>query len=176
MLYLPRPSVWLFWHDHLLRPGSRVLDVACGEGRHALTAAQRGAEVTALDRDSAQLDIGREAASRLDVKVDWRQVDLTEPWPELGGFDLVLVFNYLDRPRMKEILARVTPGGFLIMETYLIGQRALGWGPASDEHLLHPGELTGLVAPLEVVHGREVHEPVEGGRTRVVASVVAEKR
>jgi SAM-dependent methyltransferase len=38
-----------------LRPGDRVLDLGCGGGRHAYEAARRGARVTALDLDLAEL-------------------------------------------------------------------------------------------------------------------------
>ena len=175
VLYLPRPSSWLLWHDYLVRPGMRVLDVACGEGRHSLRCAQWGARVTALDRDEAKLELGREAAARLGVSVDWRSVDLEGEWPELGVFEVVLVFNYLDRARMPHLLDLVAPKGLLLMETYLEWQRPLGWGPTSDNHLLRPGELARLVAPLDIVHGREVFEPVEANKVRAVASVVAER-
>jgi hypothetical protein len=62
------------------------------------------------------------------------------------------------------------------METFLEAQREAGWGPTSERHLLHPGELARLVAPLTVVHGREVFETVDAERWRAVASVVAQKR
>jgi hypothetical protein len=61
------------------------------------------------------------------------------------------------------------------METFLTAQRHFGWGPTSDEHLLLPGELARLVAPLEVLHGREALEPIDAERWRAVASVVARK-
>jgi hypothetical protein len=83
------------------------------------------------------------------------------------------MFNYLDRARMPEIVDLVAPPGLLMMETFLTGQRELGWGPASDDHLLHPGELASLVQPLRVLHGREALEPVDAERWRAVASVVA---
>jgi SAM-dependent methyltransferase len=38
-----------------LAPGQRVLDFGCGGGRHALEAMRRGAAVTALDADRAEL-------------------------------------------------------------------------------------------------------------------------
>jgi hypothetical protein len=72
--------------------------------------------------------------------------------------------------------ARLAPGGFLMMETYLTAQRELGWGPTSDDHLLRPGELAGLVAPLTIVHGREVLEAIDAERWRAVASVLAVKK
>jgi SAM-dependent methyltransferase len=151
----------------------RVLDLACGEGRHSLAAALLGAEVVAVDRDETRLATGRELAAVHELDVDWRVVDLEGPWPELGRFDAVLVFNYLDRARMPEICDLVAPRGLLMMETFLTGQRELGWGPASEDHLLHPGELARLAAPLRILHGREALEPIDAERWRAVASVVA---
>jgi SAM-dependent methyltransferase len=154
----------------------RVLDLACGEGRHSLAAAALGAQVTALDRDEERLAAAREAAQERGLEVDWRVADLEGPWPELDGFDGVLVFNYRDRARMPELKARRAPGGFLLMETFLTAQRELGWGPTSDDHLLRPGELAGMVAPLTIVHGREVLEAIDAERWRAVASVLAVKK
>ncbi len=151
----------------------RVLDLACGEGRHALAAAILGAETVGVDRDERRLATARELADAHGLAVDWRVADLEESWPDLGRFDAVLVFNYLDRARMPEIRDLVAPGGLLIMETFLTGQRELGWGPTSEDHLLGPGELARLAAPFTVVHGREVLEPVDAERWRAVASVVA---
>ena len=151
----------------------RVLDLACGEGRHGLAAAILGAEVVGIDRDETRLATARELAAAHQLTVDWRVVDLEGPWPDLGDFDAVLVFNYLDRARMPAIRELVAPGGLLMMESYLTRQRELGWGPTSDDHLLRPGEIARLAAPLRVLHGREVLEPVDAERWRAVASVVA---
>jgi tellurite methyltransferase len=129
--------------------------------------------VTALDRDPGKLGLGRARAGAAGLSIDWREVDLEGEWPELGLFDAVLVFNYLDRAIMPRILRLVAPGGLLIMETFLDAQREAGWGPTSDAHLLRPGELARLAAPLRIVHGREVLEPVDAERWRAVASVVA---
>jgi 2-polyprenyl-3-methyl-5-hydroxy-6-metoxy-1,4-benzoquinol methylase len=154
----------------------RVLDVACGEGRHSLLAAQLGAEVVAIDRDSDRLARARARAAAAGLSIDWRELDLEATWPELGDFDAVLVFNYLDRARMPRILGLIAPSGLLIMETFLAAQLDLGWGPTSANHLLRPGELARLVAPLQVVHGREAIETVDSERWRAVASIVAKKQ
>jgi SAM-dependent methyltransferase len=172
---MPRPSTWFLWHAHRIGAGIRVLDLACGEGRHSLAAARLGARVTGIDRDETRLAVARELAEAQELEVDWRIVDLEGPWPELGDFDAVLVFNYLDRARMPEIHRLVAPGGLLMMESFLTGQRELGWGPTSDDHLLRPGELARLAAPLRILHGREVLEPVDAERWRAVASVVARR-
>jgi tellurite methyltransferase len=150
-----------------------VLDLACGQGRHSLAAAKLGHHVVAIDRDPLKLARGRELAAAMGVSLDWRELDLEGEWPNLGTFEAVLVFNYLDRASMPRILRLVAPGGLLIMETFLDAQREAGWGPTSDSHLLRPGELSRLVAPLKVIHGREVVEPVDSGRWQAVASILA---
>jgi SAM-dependent methyltransferase len=172
---IPRPSTWFLWHAHRLRPGAAVLDLACGEGRHSLAAATLGARVTGVDRDETRIATARELAEAQNLSIEWRIVDLEGPWPDFGGFDAVLLFNYLDRTRMPDICELVAPGGLLMMETFLTLQRELGWGPTSDDHLLRPGELAGLVSPLRILHGREVLEPIDAERWRALASVVAQK-
>jgi 2-polyprenyl-3-methyl-5-hydroxy-6-metoxy-1,4-benzoquinol methylase len=159
-----------------MHPGARVLDLACGEGRHSLAAAALGAVVVGVDRDPARLAIARDRATRAGLSIVFREVDLEGDWPDLGSFDAVLVFNYLDRASMPRMLQLLSPGGLLIMETYLEAQRDAGWGPTSDKHLLRPGELARLVAPLRVMHGREALENVGSSRWRAVASIVAQKR
>jgi 2-polyprenyl-3-methyl-5-hydroxy-6-metoxy-1,4-benzoquinol methylase len=168
-----RPSTWFVWHAHRIRPGARVLDLACGEGRHSLAAAALGAKVVGVDRDPLKLGTARGRAAVASLSIDWRELDLEGEWPELGVFDAVLVFNYLDRANMQRILQLVAPGGLLFMETFLEAQREAGWGPTSSAHLLRPGELTRLVAPLTVVHGREALETVDAEHWRAVASVIA---
>jgi SAM-dependent methyltransferase len=150
-----------------------VLDLACGEGRHSLAAASLGAAVIGLDRDGKRLALARERAVEAGLSIEWLELDLDGAWPDLGSFDAVLVFNYLDRASMPRILRLLSPGGLLIMETFLEAQLDAGWGPTSEKHLLRPGELAGLVAPLTVVHGREAIETVDSSRWRAVASIVA---
>jgi 2-polyprenyl-3-methyl-5-hydroxy-6-metoxy-1,4-benzoquinol methylase len=150
--------------------------MACGEGRHSLAAAELGAHVVAIDRDPLKLARARERAADAGVSIDWKELDLEGAWPELGTFDAVLVFNYLDRASMPRILQVVAPGGLLMMETFLEAQREAGWGPTSESHLLRPGELSRLVTPLTVMHGREALETLDAGRWRAVASIVAKKQ
>jgi hypothetical protein len=76
---------------------------------------------------------------------------------------------------MPNVVEAVAPGGLLMAETFLEAQKAFGWGPSSDEHLLRSGELFKLVAPLVTLHGREVVEAVDSARWSAIASVLAKR-
>jgi SAM-dependent methyltransferase len=49
------PSRWVRRFAPLIVPGGRVLDLACGSGRHSLILAQQGFQVEAVDRDAAAI-------------------------------------------------------------------------------------------------------------------------
>ncbi|HSR15365.1 MAG TPA: class I SAM-dependent methyltransferase [Gemmatimonadales bacterium] len=155
--------------------GARVLDIACGTGRHSLAAAALGAEVTGVDRDASRLEAARAEARERGLTVTWLEWNLETDLPPLGTFDVLLIFDYLDRDRMPALLEFLRPGGMLMMETFLEDQRAFDWGPTSEAHLLRRGELPQLVQPLEILHGREAIEPLGGVQLSAVASVLARK-
>lgn len=72
-------------------PGDAVLDVACGTGNVAITAARRGADVTGLDITPAMLEAARENAALAGVTdVDWHEGDATDlPFAD-DAFDVTL--------------------------------------------------------------------------------------
>ena len=55
--------------------GSHVLDVAAGNGNTALAASRRGAIVTALDPSQAQIEQGRQRATRESSPIAWVRAD-----------------------------------------------------------------------------------------------------
>ncbi len=61
-----------------LPPGSRILDMGCGTGRHSVELARRGYLMTGVDISSGMLDEARKAANEANVKVDWIHADATE--------------------------------------------------------------------------------------------------
>lgn len=139
---LAAPSSWLTRWAHLIRPGGRVLDLACGGGRHAAWLAARGFAVLAVDRDA-------EAVAGLPAGIEGRVADLEQgAWPlvDAGRFDAVVVANYLHRPLWPHLLDALAPGGVLIYETFAAGNETVG-KPSRPDFLLRPGEL------LEVTRG-----------------------
>ncbi len=59
-----------------LNPGAKVLDMACGAGRHSILFAQEGFHVTAVDLSENLLKVAKCAAEDSGVKVDFVESDL----------------------------------------------------------------------------------------------------
>jgi SAM-dependent methyltransferase len=132
---MTQPSAWIQRWSPLVAPGAKVLDLACGAGRHVRWFADRGAQVTAVDRDA-------EALAGLAGMARTIQADIehgTWPLPD-ECFDAVVVTNYLWRPLVPRILDSIGPDGVLLYETFTHGQAAVG-RPARADFLLEPGEL-----------------------------------
>ncbi len=165
------PAPWLVDNVDLLPDTGRVLDLACGKGRHALLLAAAGFAVTAVDRDADALDRLRAQALRLELDVRVQVVDLEAPDVEFGAdrFDLIVVTRYLHRPLVPHLVSALAPGGILIYETFLVSQAGRG-RPSNPAFLLEPGELVALVRPLEILRARE--GDVDGA---MVSSVVARR-
>ena len=141
-------------------PGQRrALDVAMGRGRHAIVLGQAGFRVFGVDVkfDAVREAAGRAAAHGLTV-CGWC-ADLTEyPLPR-ESFELVLVTRYLQRDLFASIREAVAPDGVVVYETFTVNQCALGAGPTSPDHLLHPGELRERFSVFEILFYEEVLAP-----------------
>ena len=166
------PASWLTDNADLLPRGGRVLDVACGRGRHALWLAARGFDVHAVDRNADAVAEVIAEASRLGLVVKAEVVDLeTAPPPSFGSreYDLVLGFNYLHRPLMPALREAVKPGGRIFYETFTTRQAERGH-PRNPAFLLRDGELAELMAPFTILRSRE--GDIDG---RFIASIIAER-
>jgi 2-polyprenyl-3-methyl-5-hydroxy-6-metoxy-1,4-benzoquinol methylase len=54
-----------------LPPGSRILDIGCGTGRHSVELAKRGFKVTGVDISPQMLAEAEKAAAQAGVKINW---------------------------------------------------------------------------------------------------------
>lgn len=135
------PSAWVARWAAQIPQGGRVLDVACGSGRHAAFLARHGFMVEGVD-----IDLSACAAMQ---KVSLIQADLENaPWPfAVGAYKGVVVTNYLHRPLFPRLIEALAPGGVLIYETFALGNERYG-RPKNPNFLLLPGEL------LEVARGK----------------------
>jgi ubiquinone/menaquinone biosynthesis C-methylase UbiE len=96
--------------------GARVLDVGCGTGVVALTAARTGASVSGLDLTPELLARARENTAVMGLDVDWREGDAESlPYAD-AEFDVVVSqFGHMFAPRpelaVSEMLRVLKPGG-----------------------------------------------------------------
>lgn len=141
------PSPWVCRWAGLIRPGGRVLDVACGRGRHLRYLRSLGLAVVGVDCDEAAV-AALKGAGGIEIHV----ADLEAgPWPFApGGFDAVVVTNYLHRPLFRHLIDSLRSGGVLIYETFALGNERYG-RPSNLEFLLRPNELLHCVEPLALV-------------------------
>jgi ubiquinone/menaquinone biosynthesis C-methylase UbiE len=106
-----------------VRAGQKALDVGCGTGVVAVTAARAGAQVTGLDLTPALLEKARENARIAGVSIDWREGDAESlPFGD-GAFDIVLSqFGHIFAPRpevaIAEMLRVLKPGGTIAFATW----------------------------------------------------------
>jgi len=129
-------SPWLSQHlSHI--PNGRILDLACGGGRHSRFLLQQGFQVTALDKDISGL---ADIADLPGLTLLEHDLECGAPWPFAQAFDAILVFNYLHRPLFNTLAEAIRPGGLLIYQTFMAGNEAYG-RPRSERFLLQPDEL-----------------------------------
>ena len=130
-------SPWVSRFSTLIPGDGKVLDLACGGGRHTRLLASLGYAVEAVDRDPSGVDDLADAGL-----VHVQQADLEAGiWPyDQCAFSGIVVTNYLFRPRLPELLASLAECGVLIYETFMIGNEAYG-KPSNPDFLLQPQEL-----------------------------------
>lgn len=121
----------------------RALDLACGLGHNSIWLAQNGWDVDAVDVSDRGLQVADEVARANRARVQWIAADIDSWRPEIPGYDIALVFRFLERESTPRIIREtLRPGGWVIYETF---SRAHFDRP--DNHLrnldytLAPGEL-----------------------------------
>ena len=115
-----------FFVDRLgLEPRARVLDLACGHGRHAVELAARGFRVTGIDISEPSLAIARERAAERHAEIELAQLDMRELASE-SEYDAVLnlhsAFGYFpsgeeDLHVLERIACGLVRGGHFLIDT-----------------------------------------------------------
>jgi len=138
------PSETLVAAVSVLVPG-RALDLACGQGRHAVWLAEHGWQVTAVDFSAVALGNARQLARERSVSCRWVAADLLEFEPEPEAFDLVIL-SYVHVPRSdrRKILAAASRalarGGTLLLIGLDRSNLEHGHGGPTNPAVLYDGE------------------------------------
>lgn len=155
-----------------IAPG-RALDLATGKGRNALFLAELGFDVVAIDISMVALEAARKRADAKSLRVSWRQEDLETLTLSEDCYDLVLNFNYLQRSLIPQIKTALKAGGYVIFDTYLVDQQAIGH-PKNPAYLLDHNELLQHFREFRVLYYRE-GKITEKGVAAFRASILAQK-
>lgn len=111
------------------KPGWRILDLACGYGRHAIPLARRGFRVTGYDQSADYIAQARRAAADAGVEVALEQLDM-RTLAARDQFDAVLSMStslaFYDEATHRDLFGRIhaacKPGG-----VFLFDQANLFW-------------------------------------------------
>jgi cyclopropane fatty-acyl-phospholipid synthase-like methyltransferase len=146
-----------FLADHLeLQPGMSVLDVPCGNGRHAIELARQGVRMTGVDISTGFLEEARGNTPGIElVQRDMRNL----PWT--SRFDAAYCwgnsFGYFDHDNCQRFLdavaAALKPGGRFILESGAVTESLIS--TFQPERKLQIGDLDFLSrGAYDVVEGR----------------------
>lgn len=131
-----------------IAPGTEVLDLCCGIGRHSLELARRGYRVTGVDRTAAYLQTARDRADAEGLSVEWVQADMREfvrPEAYAAALNVYTSFGFFEDPAedrrvLENLLCSLKPGGRLLLD--VMGKEVLArifiprdWQELSDGSL-----------------------------------------
>ena len=169
-------SADLVWQLLDLRPGLRVLDLACGHGTLANALAARGCQVTALDSSAVFLDRARADAATMGVPVEYVAGDMRELPDWTDRFDRLVnwttAFGYFDDPTNRAVLAEMArvlrPGGRLAIDLDNLPKFLASYTPSRITATRDNGDMLVDRHHLDALTGRfEIHRTViRDGRAR----------
>ena len=126
---------------------AKILDLACGKGRHSKFLSNLGYNVVAADIDQEKLNHfnGKLIQKRV---IDLENVN---NWPlEKKKFNVIIVTNFLNRAIFPLIISSIKKDGYLIYETFSEGHQRIG-RPTNPKYILKPRELLRLSNKMQLV-------------------------
>jgi len=152
-----------------LKPGTHVLDVACGTGNLALPAARTGAVVTGVDLAPNLVEQARENARREGLNAQFDEGDAEAlPYPDASFDAVITMFGAMFAPRPELVAAelkRVTrPGGLIAMANWTPGGFIGQMFKITSAHIPPPA---GMASPVLWGVEEKVRERLSEGISKV---------
>jgi SAM-dependent methyltransferase len=137
-----------------IHPGTRLLDLGCGAGRHAFEAARRGAQVVALDMDRAELEqvtaiaaaMAEAGELQLPASIAVSVGDATQmPFAD-DSFDIVIAAEVMehipaDQVAIGEVARVLRPGGVAAVTVPAWLPERICWLLSDDYHNVPGGHI-----------------------------------
>jgi SAM-dependent methyltransferase len=160
-----------------LKPGASVLDLCCGQGRHAVQLAKRGMRVTGLDLNAEYLELAKKSAESSKVEIETVAGDMRKI-PYANKFDAIVnmysSFGYLESEaedlKVLESAAKALKAGGRLLLDMLNREWAIDnyiqndWHTGADGTLYVERRDLDLAASRMHVHFIVVDAPPKGGR------------
>ena len=180
-LWSDRPNRTVVAELSGLAPG-RALDLACGEGRHAVMLAGLGWDVTGVDFPEIAIAKARARSVEEELDIQFVCADLLRYDPEPAAFDLVLVV-YLQIPSaerrlvLAEAASALARGGSLVLLGHDLTNLAEGVGGPSDPEVLYtPDDIAAELPDLEIEKAERVLRDVAGADRPAIDALVRARR
>ncbi len=148
-----------------LKPGERVLDVACGSGNTAIPAARAGAVVTGADIATNLLEQGRARAAAEGLTIQFAEGDAENLPYDDASFDVVVtMFGAMFAPRPEvtaaELIRVCRPGGRIAMANWTLEGHIGEMFKATGKHVPPPPNMP---SPLKWGDEATVRERLRDG-------------
>jgi tellurite methyltransferase len=138
----PEPSSILTKYWSLASVG-KALDIACGNGRNSIFLAEKGFEVDAVDISKMATD--HLAGLNPNINVICTDLDTWEI--PSNRYELIVNIRFLDRRLFPMIQSGLKPGGILIFESFMDGEK--------DKYVLKKNELLRAFLSFRIVYYEE---------------------
>lgn len=159
----------------------RVLDLGCGVGNLAVSAARRGCSVVALDASATAIEHLRRVAASEGLDIEARQADLrhytiAEEFDTIVSIGLLMFFDCANARRsLADIQAYVNEGGTAIVNVLVEGTTYLDMFDADSHCLFARDELAARFAHWRVTHMEFSEFEAASDRIKSFATVMASK-
>ena len=150
-------SEWIFNQIKSLKFKKKIklLDFASGNGRNCIPISKKNIDITAIDKDQEKLNKYKSFENINTICFD---LETTEEWPLFREYyDVIIVVNYLHRPKIKKLVNLLKKNGLLFYETFSLGNEKYG-SPMNPNFLLKDNELLDIfgqeLLPLSFYDGQ----------------------
>ena len=133
-------SEWIFNQIEALNINKKInlLDFASGNGRNCIPLLNKNISVTAIDKDQEKLN---KIKNFNNVNTICFNLETKERWPlDKEFYDVIIVVNYLYRPKIEKLINLLKKNGILFYETFSQGNEKYG-SPKNPNFLLKNREL-----------------------------------
>jgi cyclopropane fatty-acyl-phospholipid synthase-like methyltransferase len=183
--YGTEPNDFLKSKIEVLKPNSKILCLAEGEGRNAVFLAVHNHHVTAVDYSQEGLNKLQKLASDKNLSIETVCIDLNHYKIEQNKWDAIIcIFGHFPEPLRQSVFKQVykglNKGGVFIMEAYHKDQlNYKTGGPQVSELLYSTEELQHDFSEFETISIKTSIKEIEEGKyhkgTSAVIQVIASK-